>query len=130
MLEQFLKELCEGFPFTKGEKSEEGFYPLRIDKLTIEVKEIENRYFFRSVVLPIPSIIEKETLFMHVAKGNYFGQGTGGSVLGIDKEGKQFLLTLRTNPDLNFRFFKESLEDFANYIEFWQREIQKKIENK
>lgn len=64
-----------------------------------------------------------EELFTVFLVNNYFGQGTGGSVLGLDESGKQATLSFTREQDADYKDFERDLEEFINYAEFWQREI-------
>jgi hypothetical protein len=51
------------------------------------------------------------------------GQGTGGGAIGIDPTEKFFTFSQSLPFEMNYQVFKESLEDFLNYITYWQEEI-------
>ena len=56
-------------------------------------------------------------------EANLFGQGTGGGVLGISPERQIFIFSKKILQDLNYQEFKEKIEEFVNYVEFWRLEI-------
>jgi len=62
-----------------------------------------------------------ETLLL----ANLFGQGTGGSTLGIGGEESRRLLCQQGFPyDMTYVEFKEHVERFVNWAEFWKEEVQ------
>ena len=66
-----------------------------------------------------------ETLLMKMMEANFLGQGTGGGVLGM-KEDETFLtLSLDLPYEVNYTSFKEAVEEFINYLEFWKTEATK-----
>ncbi len=67
----------------------------------------------------------REELFIHLMRANLLGQGTGGSRIGIDPDEKFLTLSLGLPYEMNYKIFKESLEDFVNYLIYWREEIAK-----
>lgn len=66
---------------------------------------------------------KKEDLFIYLSKANFLGQGTGKSCIGLDPQEKFLTLSLLFPYDMNYKTFKETLEDFANYADFWKAEL-------
>ena len=56
-------------------------------------------------------------------RGNFLGQGTGGGVLAMDDNEKFLTLTLTMPYDINYKNFKETLEDFVNFADYWRQEL-------
>ena len=55
-------------------------------------------------------------------KANFLGQGTGGATIGL-KEDESFLtLSLSLPYEMNYRAFKDAVEEFVNYLEYWKSE--------
>ena len=105
-------------------KDEKGLYQLKIGfSPQISIEELELGVFFQAPILPISQKVNKEDLFIYLMKANLLGQGTGGSVIGIDSSEQFFTLTLILPFEINYRIFHESLEDYLNYIDYWKEEI-------
>ena len=60
---------------------------------------------------------------MYLMKANLLGQGTGGATLAMDENENFLTLSLVLPYDMNYKTFKDALEDFANYLDFWKAEL-------
>lgn len=100
---------------------EEGTFLLPIgDALKIKIKDLNPGVYLFSRICPCPK--EKlEEFFIYLMKANLFGQGTFGSVIGLEEE--YLTLSSALPYDMNYRDFKETVEDFANTIDFWKEEV-------
>lgn len=56
-------------------------------------------------------------------KANLFGQGTLGAALGLEPEQNLLTLSLELPYDMDYRHFKESVEDFTNIVDYWKVEV-------
>ncbi len=65
---------------------------------------------------------EEELFFTQVMLGNLFGQGTEGAVLGLNEEGNLLTLTQTIDYTIDYKEFKDILEDFINTVEYWKDE--------
>lgn len=68
---------------------------------------------------------KREDLFIYLMRANFLGQGTGGARLGMDADEKFLTLSHGFPYEMNYQHFKESVEDFVNYVVFWRDEIAK-----
>ena len=101
-----------------------GSYQLHINLDTqISITETDQGIFFFVKIIPIPEMKSKEVVFIYLMKANLLGQGTGGSVIGIDTLEKHFTLSLSLTENLSYKIFKDYLEEFLNYLDFWKEEI-------
>ena len=66
---------------------------------------------------------KREEVFMYLMKANLLGQGTGGSIIGLDRDEKFLTLCLVLPYDMKYKVFKDALEDFTNYLDFWKNEL-------
>lgn len=106
------------------QKDKDGIYRLKLPpNFQVGVSELNPGVFFSSLILPIPKEGSKESLFIYLMKANLMGQGTGGGAIGIDPTEKFFTFSQSLPFEMNYQVFKESLEDFLNYITYWQEEI-------
>lgn len=67
----------------------------------------------------------EEALFTQAMLANLFGQGTKGATLGLNESGTVLTLTRVIDYDVNFKEFRDSVEDFINTIDFWRAEALK-----
>ena len=130
MLEQFLQEIHEKFEFQALPKKEKiGTYELSVGaKNVIQVSPLDPGFSLSSPITAVPHT-SREALFMYLMKANFLGQGTGGSVIGIDHEEKSLTLSLSIPYEVNYHMFEEKLEDFINFLEYWRVEIENYNEN-
>ena len=63
---------------------------------------------------------KQEEFALFSMKGNFLGQGTGRSVLGLDENEKTLTLSCVLPYELDYSHFKDSLEEFSNYLGYWQ----------
>lgn len=68
---------------------------------------------------------EQEALFAESMWANLFGQGTQGAVLGLTPDGKILTLSLEMDYNVEYKDFKNILEDFLNAAEVWRTEATK-----
>lgn len=124
MFEQLLKAiyeelLIEGPPV----KTESEPYSVAInDELKITFIEQESGICMWGKIGPCPTL-KKEDLFIYLMKANFLGQGTGGSAIGLDQDENFLTLSLVLPYDMNYIMFRDALEDFANYIDYWKAEL-------
>jgi Tir chaperone protein (CesT) family len=124
MLETFLKTLSEELNLAPSfQQNKEQFYAVFLNpELEIKVKELDPGMLFFGKVGPCPAL-KKEELFIYLMKANFLGQGTGGASLGFDEIGNCLTLSLILPYDLNYKLFRDALEDFVNYIDYWKAEL-------
>lgn len=97
--------------------------------LSITIKATDPGYYMQTAIHRVPEY-GTEMLFITLMEANLLGQGTGGGILGISSDGDIFLLSKKLLQDLNYQEFKEKIEEFINYVEFWRMEIQNYAEKK
>lgn len=64
----------------------------------------------------------QEQFLLKTMQSNLFGQETGGGVLGLDQDGRMLIFTHIILSPLEYKEFRNALEDFANYAEAWREE--------
>ena len=126
MLEQHLRRLVEDLELDEIPiKNPAGVYPLKLTaNLEISIRENDPGVSFYTSVGSLPTT-KREELFIHLMKGNFLGQGTGGGSLAIDENEKSLTLSLVLPYDMNFKTFKEALEDFVNFVDYWKEELKR-----
>ena len=124
MLEEHLHQLIEDLELESlSPKDDKGMYLLTFNPtLTISFKALDPGIFVFTSISPIPEK-KREELFILLMKANFLGQGTGGACLGMDAEEKLITLSLSLPFDMNYKTFKETIEDFANFTDYWKEEL-------
>lgn len=124
MLESFIPKLISDLNIEKSTLASEipGAYTLPLnDGLAIDMSDIPNGYMLKSNVAPFPKT--KEELFVVQAMmGNLFGQGTKHAVLGLNSDATMLTLTLAVDYPVDYKEFRESLEDFISTMDLWREE--------
>lgn len=103
-------------------------FRLELDNhLDISLKE-KNPGIWMKAPLRAPPDEKLEELYTHLMEANLFGQGTRGSSIGLDASGEMLELQMELKYELNYRSFRDAVEDFANLIEYWQTHIDAHVE--
>jgi hypothetical protein len=120
LLKTFVDELELGEVPQKGEGN---VYSLTLNpQITIAIQELDPGLSFFAKIGPCPAM-KREELFILLMKANFLGQGTGGSTIALD-ENENFLTLSSILPyDMNYKMFKDALEDFTNYLDYWREEL-------
>lgn len=118
LMQEFQKEMgIEG-----SLKNESGNYTLPLDEnLEIKINSLPAGFLLLCNVATLPQE-NREALFMQMLHGNLFGLGTKGAVLGINNEENQLTLSQAVEYTLDYKEFKDTIEDFINTVDYW-REI-------
>lgn len=66
----------------------------------------------------------EEDFYTRVMLGNLFGQGTKGSVLGLNDDASQLVLNQFIDYNIEYKDFRDILEDFINTAEYWRLELK------
>ena len=108
------------------QKDEEGsYYKLSIsDQDELKVRHIKEDWFMIfQPVTNFPSTNQHE-LNAHLLEACFLFQGTGGALLSIDPNEKQIFLSLRISYDINYKIFRDKIEDFLKILrKFLVREV-------
>lgn len=124
LLESFVKTLSEDLELEPSEKDAQGSFTLVLnEEQTFVLRELAGEFLFRARVAPLP-VEKQEEGCTHVMRGNFLGQGTGRAILGLDEDEKFLTLSLSLPYDMDYKTFKLTLEEFANYLAYWQQELK------
>lgn len=124
MLEELIYNLLKEIELiAKPTKIDPNTYQVELSSdLSIIIKRIDPGYYFQTAICEVPEL-EAEMLFISLMEANLFGHGTGGGVLGISLDGHTFLFSKKILQDITYQVFREKIEEFVNYVEFWRMEI-------
>ncbi len=108
------------------EKDSSGYYKVSLNANTaVTLNSQDDHIFLSTKIGPLPKLQNKELLFIYLMQANLIGQGTGGAAIGIDPSEKFFTMSSSLKGDVNFKVFKEGLEDLINYTDYWREEINR-----
>jgi hypothetical protein len=103
---------------------EQKMHHLKISSLDISMTDLDPGFYFSSNIGPLPKK-KKEDFLMLLMKANFLGQGTGGAALGLKDDESSLTLSLSLPYEMNYKTFKDSLEEFVNFIDYWKKELIK-----
>ena len=126
MLRDLLKELCHELEIKMPKANEKGFFFAVNKEVEVAVRDLEPGVAMQANICPCPKK-RREEFFIYVMRANLLGQGTGGSRIGIDADEKFLTLSIGLPYELNYKMFRETFEDFVNYLIYW-RDIVTKFE--
>ena len=126
MLERLVMQLAEDLNLSPQAIQETNqYFHIKIsDTITISIKSKDPGLFFLAQIGSL-SMKKKEDTLSYLMSANFLGQGTGNYVIGIDEEENILTLSHKIPYDINYKTFKEIIEDFANYLAYWQDQMQK-----
>ena len=123
MLNNLLPQLSQEFNLgSLAPPDEQKNHHLTIGALNIALKDLSPGFYFSSDIGPLPEK-KKEDFLMRLMKANFLGQVTGGASLGLKEDESCLTLSLSLPYEMNYRAFKDSLEEFINFVDYWKKEI-------
>lgn len=123
MLEKLLGQLNSELELPPISASDDKkIYHLALNpEMTISLKQLDPGIYLHAKVAPCPKE-KREDFFIFLMRANFLGLGTGGSTLGLSEDEKFLTLSLALPYEMDYRTFKETLEDFVNFIDYWKEE--------
>jgi len=127
MLEKHLRQLVEDLKLEQlASPDENKLFSLRLSGLEVFLKPLDPGIYFYAKVAPFLPEYRKEGMLTLLMKANFLGQGTGGGSLGLTEDESFLTLSLGLPYDMNYKEFKESLEDFVNFLDYWKVKVTSK----
>lgn len=127
MLEKYLGQLIADFrldPLTPVD--ERGLFSLRLNNIEVSLKYLDPGVYFYSKITQLLPQHKKEDVLSLLMKANFLGQGTGGGTIGLTEDESSLTLSLGLPYDMNYKEFKEALEDFVNFLDYWKVKLTSK----
>lgn len=125
MLENLLRALCKELLIEMPEKSKDGSFFLSLsDSINVEFQQDENTIYLKAKIAPLSEKKREDTL-LHIMRANLLGQGTGGFRIGLNPDEKTLTLQGCLPYDINYAPFKDRVEEFVNFVSYWQEENYK-----
>lgn len=121
-VDAFIKQLAADYEIKEFDSEESGKWKIPLDEgETIYITDLGHGIKIEARIMDTPRGKE-EDLFERMLFANLFGQGTWGSVLSVDDEAKHIELTRTIDYEINYKEFKDIVEDFINAVDFWREE--------
>ncbi len=125
MLKEFIENISSELDLDPPLLSKDKTFHFTLNsRVVILLKELDPGVSMQANITPCPEK-KREELFMLLMKANFLGQGTSGARIGIDGSEKYLTLSHGLPYEMNYRTFKETLENFANHLVYWQDEVAK-----
>ncbi len=124
MLREFLEKLCKELAISTPKLNERKMYPLSLGKERVAIRDLDPGIALHAQICETPKK-KREDLFIYLMRANLLGQGTGGTRIGLDSDEKFLTLSLGLPYELNYQKFRETIEDFVNYMIYWREEVTK-----
>lgn len=125
MLDQFMEKLSKDMELEQPFKAKiPNVYTIPLEEdlhVTISSNSID-RYELSSIIGACPSI-GKEEFFSRILLANLFGQGTYHAILGLDSEATQLTVSHTIDYHIEYKEFKDIIEDFLNCADQWRGEL-------
>ena len=123
MLEKHISQLFEEMNLGQIPAFEkEGTAQIVLGTYPIQILKLDTGAHFSAAIAPLP-IKDQEELLLKIMAANFLGQGTGGGVLGLKEDESSLTLSLSLPYEMNYKAFKDAIEEFVNYIEYWKTEV-------
>jgi len=118
-----MKTLQEDFELAAPfKKDSSGAYVFLIDEgVKMRIHALPKGFNFTCDVVDCPGGKE-EDFFTQALLGNLFGKGTRGSILGLDEAGTMLTLSREVEEEVDYKEFKNLVEDFINTVDMWRSE--------
>ena len=84
-------------------------------------KELQTGFTCKSLIAEIPKENPLEDLYILLMRANFLGQGTKNGAIAIDENVKNIIFTMSVPEDLQYRLFKDKVEEFVNYLNYWKK---------
>lgn len=121
LLEKLRSELSLDIPKFDAEKKTKLFIN---PELSIDLHGLEPGFSLHANIAPI-ALKKREELYVYLMRANFLGQGTGGARIGMDANENFLTLSHGFEYEMDYQTFKESIEDFVNYVLYWREETAK-----
>ena len=127
-VEQYLEKLQSEVGIEKFfEKKDRKAFFLPFGQRNILIFVAENSFFFSANIGTLPKDEEAiEPFCIHLLFANYLGQGTANNCLGLSPDKQTITLTMDIRGDIDYMMFKEAMEEYVNYFDYWIEEIEQK----
>ncbi len=125
MIDYLMQQLCNELNIAPALKPKSpGIYVIEFETKNVKIEALPLQGLQLSTNLgQFPSHRDEE-FFEGMLSANLFGERTLGSVLGLSQDATTITLTHTVERRLDYREFRDIVEDFLNIADAWQEEAQ------
>ncbi len=122
MLQDYLERLCEELAIAKPKLNSRKVFLVKFVGESIALKDLNPGLSLHASICEVPKK-KLEELLIYLMRANLLGQGTGLTRIGIDSDEKFLTLSLGLPYELDYQTFRETFEDFVNYLIYWREDV-------
>lgn len=124
MQEEFISQLQKELDL-QGPAGSEGevLFAFALEDNVIAIQDYAPGFLLSCNLGPIPED-KIDDFFALMLRGNLFGQATRFGVLGLDENGMNVTLSFAEPRKVQYRDFRNAVEDFINVIDYWKTQIK------
>jgi hypothetical protein len=132
MLQQFIEQLQRELEIEESLATEvKGVYSFPVNETTaVLISELPKEGFGLTCSFGDIPAENQQDFFAQCLLANLMGKGTDSAVLGLDEEGEKLVLSKYVDTPVEYKEFKDFLEDFLNSVDFWVKEVQSYVTTK
>jgi hypothetical protein len=124
MIEAYVAQLGTELGLVIPPADESKNFKIIFNEIGVTVRHLDpSGIYFYAPLLPLP-VKDREVFLIQLMKANLMGQGTGGGVIGLKDDDSLLTLSLALPYDMNYKAFRQALEEFVNYVEYWKGQIK------
>lgn len=126
MIPEYIQKFADELQFENGlEPQTPGVYLIPFDDdINVKLTVLAPQGFALDANIASCPPGNKEQLFSNLLLGNLFAQGTRGAIIGLNEDGNMLTLSKAVEYNVDYKVFKETLEDFVTTIDFWREQAR------
>lgn len=101
-----------------------GAYNLPLQEAEIAIMFLPNGGFSLFCEFAVCPKEKEESIYYQSLVANVLGQETNGAAIGLNERGNMLTISQAVDYNMEYKDFKELLEDFVSTVGFWQERIK------
>ncbi len=123
MLDKYIKQFEQDLELPPLSGLKPGVYRIDLNEgIRIVISTIPDGFLIFSELRELPKD-KKENIYYQSLTSNLFGQGTKGSLLGLNDQGNMLTISRTVDYNVEYKDFKEIIDDFINAIDYWNEQL-------
>jgi hypothetical protein len=123
MFSDFLSQLCVELDVSVPEIKESSVM-LKVGEVELQLGDLHPGLSLFAKIGECPEG-KREELFLKLMHANYLGQGTKDARIGLSGDEKFLTMSLGMPYEMTYSTFRDSIEDFVNFVLYWRKEVEK-----